>query len=296
MYLFLYYLSILMNPDYISEVYEFEIDPEVYRNTSFLKTKSNIHSIYTREIVPSSQIAHKYDEKVLMIPDYKLRYSPIDKIVHVNEANDFVILMKEDLVPIVNFFSNKSSYDYIPYIISTLSYLVTSYDILIEHGIYTVNYSNIGFRNTCCTPVVFDFVEKPVSPSCIPIELYLLNQLTREKIQTLSIQNILDICEKYFKSTERKMTQEHRKQCSDIFTPLVNKSYNEVKQTLIQYKNKWHIYGLGRVYIDLINILDIPLMPTFLTTILFRCVSVFPTDRPTSFELQNALSFNRNLE
>jgi hypothetical protein len=284
-----------MNPDYISEVYEFEIEPEVYRNNSNLKKKLNTQTTYTREIVPLTHILHNYDKKVLKIPNFKLRYAPIYKIQHVNEASEFVILMKEDLVPIVNFFSNKSSYDYIPYIISTLSYLVTSYDILIEHGIYTVNYSNIGFRNTCCTPVVFDFVEKPVSPSFIPIELYLLNQLTREKIQRLSIQNILDICEKYFKLTERKMTQEHRKQCSDIFSPLVNKSYNEVKQTLIQYKNKWHIYGLGRVYIDLINIVDIPLMPTFLTTILFRCVSIFPCDRPTSIELQNALSFNREL-
>ena len=284
-----------MDPDYISEIYEFEIDPEVYRNTSFLKTKSNIHSIYTREIVPSSHIAHKYDEKVLMIPDYKLRYSPIDKIDHVNETTDFVILMKEELVPLIDFFSNKSSGDYIPYIISTLSYLVSSYDILTEHGIYTVNYSSIGFRNTSCTPIVFDFVEKRVPPYYIPIELYLLNQLTREKIQRLSIQNILDICEKYFKLTERKMTQEHRKQCSDLFSPLVNKSYDEMKQNLIQYKNRWHIYGLCRVYIHLIDILDISLMPSFLTNILFRCVSIFPTDRPTSIELQHALSFNREL-
>lgn len=291
MYLFLYYLSILMDPDYISEVYEFELEPEVYRNKPISKTNFS----YTREIVPLSHISNNYDKKVLKIPNYKLRYAPIYKIENVKEASDFVILMKEDLVSIVNFFSNKSSYDYIPYIISTLSYLVTSYDILIEHGIYTVNYSSIGFRNTYGTPVVFDFVEKPVSPSYIPIELYLLNQITREKKQRLSIQNILDICEKYFKLTDRKMTQEHSNQCSNIFSPLVNKSHTEVKQTLMRYKDKWHIYGLSRVYIDLINILDIPLMPTFLTTILFRCVSVFPTDRPTSIELRQALSFNRNL-
>ena len=295
MYLFLYYLSILMDPDYISEVYQFEIEPEVYRNKPISKTKLNTNFLYTREIVPLSHLSNNYDKKVLNIPNYKLRYAPIYKVEHVKEASDFVILMKEDLVPIFSFFSNKSSYDYIPYIISTLSYLVTSYDILIEHGIYTVNYSNIGFRNTYGTPIVFDFVEKPVSPSYIPIELYLLNQLTKEKIQRLSIQNILDICEKYFKLTERKMTQEHRKQCSNIFSPLVNKSHTEVKQNLMRYKDRWHIYGLGRVYIDLINILDIPLMPTFLTTILFRCISVFPTDRPTSIELQHALSLDRKL-
>lgn len=295
MYLFLYYLSILMDPDYISEVYEFEIEPEVYRNKSTLKIKSNTHSTHTREIVPFSRIANNYDKKILNIPNYKLRYSPIHKIDRVNGASDFIILMKEELVPLIDFFSNKSSCEYIPFIISTLSYLVDSYETLVEHGVYTVNYQSIGFRNTSCTPIVFDFVEKPVSPSYIPIELYLLNQLTKERIQRLSIQNILDICGKYFKLTERKMTQEHSKQCSDIFSPLVNKSHNEVKQTLMRYKDRWHIYGLARVYIDLINILDISLMPTFLTTILFRCVSIFPTNRPTSIELQHALLHNRKL-
>ena len=244
------------------------------------------------EIVALSSIQKSKDDQIVKIPDYILRFSPIKSMSLINDSNDFVMITKENLTPLATFFLKRDPNDAVSLIISSLNYLLDSYQILNDNNIIHVNYTQIGFRDDL-TPILFDFIEKPVPPYYLPIELFLLNHFLSENRPTLSILNVEEICTRFGKLNGKQLTDHQLKSCVNFFSPILNKSRIEIIRILSTYKNQWHIYGLAKVYIQLIGMLDIEHLPSFISDVLFKCTCLLPNERLSTQELFYKWNKNR---
>ena len=170
-----------------------------------------------------------------------------------------------------------------------------SIDDTVDFVIINVNYTSIAYRENS-TPVLFDFVvEKSIPPYYLPIELFLLNCFLKDEKPTLSIQNIEEICLRYERITGTKIERKRLHDSVKFFSHVVNKPRSETIRILTQYKSQWHIFGLASVFIQLISILDIDILPKFISEVLFQCVSLLPNERLTSQEIYNKWCTNRKI-
>ena len=277
-----------MNPSYMSDMYDSE--PR-RKNTQHRRPGCKEH---TQEIVPRSRLRRSRDADIRGIPNYSLRFSPVVRQQAVKDVEGYVVVTRETLTPLVTFFSKQRPSEYIPYVLSSLKYLIETYNVLNEYNIIHTNYTSIAFRPNS-TPVLCDFVERSLVPYYIPIELYMLNTVAHSNIRALSKQNIEGICLKYFKLIGKKVSDESMRSCVSFFTPIVNRPSSEATDLLGRYQKTWHIYGLASVYIQLLGILDVPCVPRFLSTLLLRCVSLLPPERPDASELIHSLNTNREV-
>ncbi len=268
----------------------------MYERNYIIHEPIKTNSKFVSEIVNVDSLINAKDNEVKEIPGYFLRFSPMLTQKSVDGTKEFVMVKKENLTPLTTFFLNKSPVDTISHIISSFIYILESFEILINNNIVNVNYPQIAFRENL-TPVLFDFgINKSIPPYYLPIELYVLNCFLKDKKKpTLSIQNIEEICLKYSKVNSIKMEREKLHKCVNFFTNVVNKQRNEIIRILSQYKYQWHIFGVSSVFIQLINILDINNLPKFISDVLFRCVSLLPTERLTQKEINKIWQENRVL-
>tara|TARA_Y100000816_G_scaffold284576_1_gene262974 strand:- start:13289 stop:14110 length:822 start_codon:yes stop_codon:yes gene_type:complete len=271
-----------MDPKYTYNMYEAQ---PLFRNV-FPKNK------HVSEIVNLSSIQKSKDEQIKKIPDYILRFSPIKSKSLIDDSKDFVMITKENLTPLATFFLKRDSTDAVSLVISSLNYLLKSYQILNDNNIIHVNYTQIGFRDDL-TPILFDFIEQPVPPYYLPIELFVLNHFLGEDRPTLSILNVEEICTRFGKLNGKQLTDHQLKSCVKFFSPIFNKSRIEIIRILSTYKNQWHIYGLAKVYIQLIGMLDIVHLPSFISDVLFQCTCLIPNERLSAQELFYKLNENR---
>ena len=275
-----------MNPDYTFHMYE---------NDSIFRDSIGIKSKYVSEIINVNLLKKSKDKDVKNIKDYLLRFSPILSKKSIDDTVDFVIIKKENLIPLTTFFLNKHPLDIVSHIISSFTYLLDSFEILNNHNIINVNYTSIAYRENS-TPVLFDFVvEKSIPPYYLPIELFLLNCFLKDEKPTLSIQNIEEICLRYERITGTKIERKRLHDSVKFFSHVVNKPRSETIRILTQYKSQWHIFGLASVFIQLISILDIDILPKFISEVLFQCVSLLPNERLTSQEIYNKWCTNRKI-
>lgn len=276
-----------MDPYYTFHMYE-----RNYITHEPMKT----HSKFVSEIVRADSLINAKDKEVKQIQGYLLRFSPMLTQKSVDGTKEFIMIKKENLIPLTTFFLNKSPVDTVSYIISSFIYILESFEILINNNIVNVNYTQIAFRENS-TPVLFDFgMDKSIPSYYLPIELYVLNCFLKDKTKpTLSIQNIEEVCLKYSKVNSIKMEREKLNKCVNFFTNVINKKRKEIIHILSQYKYQWHIFGVSSVFIQLISILDINNLPKFISDILFRCVSLLPTERLTLKEINKKWNENRVL-
>lgn len=270
-----------MDPQYIYNMYEAQ--------SLFRDVLSKIKQV--SEIVGLSSIQKSRDEQVKKIPDYILRFSPIMSKSIIDDSKDFVMITKENLTPIATFFLNRDPNDAVSLLVSSLNYLLETYQILNDHNITHVNYTQIGFRND--TPILFDFIEKPVPPYYLPIELFLLNYFLSENKPTLSILNVEEICIRFGKLNGKQLTNHQIQSCVKFFSPILNKPRMEIIRILSTYRNQWHIYGLAKVYIQLISMIDVEHLPSFIPDVLFQCSCLLPNERLSVEELVYKLNNNR---
>ena len=247
---------------------------------------------HVSEIVTLSSIQKSTDIQVKNIPNYQLRFSPIQSQTLIDDSNDFIMIKRENLTPLATFFSKKEPNEAVSQIISSFNYLLKSFEILIENNIINVNYTQIGFRFNS-TPVLFDFIEKPIVPYYLPIELFLLNNFLSEGKTTLSILNIEEICTRFGKLKGKELTHKELRSCVKFFSPILNKSRKDTISILCAYKNQWHVYGLATVYINLITMLDIEQLPSFISDVLFQCTCLLPNERLSSEKVYSKWNENR---
>lgn len=276
-----------MNPMFMRNEYETMDVKKSRKCQRKSKMYDFIHEIKTKDSMLKSQ-----DEKVKNIPDYKLRFSPILKTEEITETEEILLVTKEALTPLSTFFFKLSTLEYVSQILFLFRYLLESFEILNENQITNVNYSDIGIKSNGI-PVLFEFSEKPVPPYFLPIELFILNSFISGDSNSLSIQNLEDICVKFLKINGKKLTNESTRELVSFFSFIVNKSKSETIKLLSQYRGEWHVYGLANVFHQLIYILDIPNLPIFLNNCLTVSVSLLPSNRPKSSELRKLLSKNR---
>jgi hypothetical protein len=278
-----------MNPIFMRNEYE-TIDVNKTRKYHQPNEKYSVeHEIRRKDFLLKSS-----DEKVKTIPDYYLRFSPILKTEVVTGTDEFLLITKEVLTPLTTFFFKISPTEHVSQILFLFDYLLKSFEILHQNKITNVNYGDIALKNNG-TPVLFEFSEKPVPPYLLPIELFILNSFISEGKESLSIQNLEDMCVKFVKINGKKLTNESTRELISFFSFVANKSRPETVKLLTQYKGEWHVYGLANVFNNLIGKLEIPNLPSFLNQYLMNCISLLPSQRPKSCELRLLLTKNRHV-
>jgi hypothetical protein len=91
----------------------------------------------------------------------------------------------------------------------------------------------------------------------LPFEIHLLYFIHKYNMDTISYSHIEDFCDEFvnhlsilnlFSNTYRN---QYKKQCYEVMQQYVNKSKQQIIDTILGHHNKWDIYGISVIYLQI---------------------------------------------
>ena len=231
--------------------------------------------IKTREI---KQIKRYEEEemdickKILKIPAYFLFFSPIRKFSFLNAPEKYILVYREELAPVHEFFEKCTEKERVLHILTAYSHLIRGCRLLTQHDIIYENYDKIGF-NRQNQPVLFDFERNHAKMQYLPIEAHVLAFLEKNDVLSLSKSNIEEICGNFLKMYLFNHKRPTQRECVNMFVHFINKPKQVIMDEIEKYKNTWNNYGISYVFLEMLSYMTNE-MPPFFVNVLFDCVSV----------------------
>lgn len=225
---------------------------------------SNYYSILEDyDYINISTILEKVVEKVELLDETK-KYLLFTYNTYLFTFNDFLIEFKEPKQLLYN-------------IISTFSYLLQSLSQLSSENIvfFQLSSENIIFLNTCReNPLLYNFqlslqvsklneeyiiniIKKTKDYSLKPLEIHVLFYLIENDMNTISYSFIEEIVEVFIKNLSilsffsESYRENYQKSCIYSLKKYINKSKREIIVDILNYYDKWDIYSISVLYLNI---------------------------------------------
>ena len=243
---------------------------------------------YTKEIVPRDQRMVELHRRIRDIPASSLFFSPVVKLAPLDLASSHMVAFRQDLVPFFPFFQKHHPREQVLLAVSSLRHLLQATELLSRHDVHFIDYDGIGFHANN-TPYIHGFVHRPVQSVFLSFELHLLEYAANHHISSFSTNNLVSACRHYLNVNRIPVNDAVVDECVAAFSPLVNRSLDEVERYALSQSKKSYVYGLGRLYSFLLATIETADIPDELVSLLNQCTEMVPDKRPSMVEAMDRL-------
>lgn len=256
------------------------------------------------QIVNETNIA----EQISQIPYYSLFFSILEdyNLLNITQtdnkekyylfkyANKYCVPMMEYLYSITNIkqllFISIHSFSYLLHSLSLLhNNNICFLNISPENIVYQTKSGEKPLLNNFRFSIILDNINIKTFMTCLnglnnftyqPLEIYILYYLIKHNMNTISYSFIEEFCETFISNLHilkleiftEKYKQSYKEQCIYIIKKYVNKPKNEIIQNIWSKRQKWDIYGISVIYIQIFYSIchTFSLKQTFLNEIVFK--------------------------
>lgn len=305
------------------------------KNTSNIRSKIVNHSYASiNEVNISAKIKQipYYSNFFSILNDYEglniaeLSENIIEKLKNIDNIKYYIF-----------YYSDNNSIDFIDFLYNSKSIKKLIFDMInsFQHifcGLNLLNKNNLCYFNISPKNIVYleNFREKPVLNNfmlCLnlnnlnynyfsniihilqdftyqPLEIHILFYLVKHDISTISYSFIEEFSENFVNNLNilRLFSEDYKKsykeQCIEIIRKYINWSKNDIIYNIIQKSNKWDVYGISMLYLQVFGCISriFSLKGTFISKITLELSKNLHPDSDKRMSLKETLNiFNKLL-
>jgi len=253
---------------------------------------SNFFSVIEKcEFVNINRVNEKVFEKI-KIENNNNKYLLLTYKTHLNNLNNFLFQFEEPKTLVFH-------------IILTFSYILNSLILLQEKNIcfFQLSFENIVFEKIIREkPLLSNFehsidnsklnedyitkiIKKTTDYSLKPLEIHILFYLIENDILTVSYSFIEEVIEIFIKNLNvdifpKEYIDNYQTLCISYLKKYINKSKKEIITDILNYNNKWDVYSIGMLYLNIFSDVcsSFSLKNTFLNKIMIELLKTIHPD------------------